>query len=828
MRWLRQGKYTPWLVLALYMILTVVMTWPVAGRLGTHIPGKGGDTWVHLWNFVWAREALGHWPFTFETTLIFFPDGVSMLNSNVAWVQFLFWWPLQALLGITVAYSLMFLATIVFNGWAMYWLAREVTESETAAFVAGLIVGFWPYTLSHHSHPNGLLIGWIPLALLFLRRLLMNGRRWDVLWAGVCLALVGYGRWQHLLMSSLLIGFYGLYVWSQQPRSLWLGRLKLWGWSVLLAVCLMAPLLVPTLLNQQRESYLQEHTTASQTNLLAYVLPNRYHPLWGEWAYERYLANGFGVNLDFIPFVGYTTLFLVLIGFIWRKQQSWFWLVGAGLYLLLALGGHLQVGERVYDMPLPYQLIEGSQVDWVIRHPDRFNYFLGIPLAMVAAWGVLVGQRKLGKWGGSFFVGLCVLLVGEYVVQYVLLPADIPDWYEGLMAEGGTFGVLGVPMGSRTNDKTYMYYQTQHGKALVGGHVSREPETAVSFLQSTPLLAALWQVGDEVPAVVDVSHQLQLLTEANVRYLIVDKDALPEEKEVAWKAWVGAQPYHEDDHLIVYRLDEMVYTLSPRDLFGGLQLLEAEVWPETAGLDDWIMVTTRWHTTMVLGQVYELCLQLLDDVGEMKQKKCQALSEDLPTDQWQADGIFRPAPYRLQLSSYLDGGNYELWLVVRDADGQQLAEAASIGSVTLPAINRTFARPVPTREVKATWGEEIDLVGYDLKQEEGGLTVRIYWQALQRMARSYKLFVHLIDPVTNEIVSQVDMIPGNWGYPTTWWEVGEYVSDEIGLSLEGVSAGRYNLYVGFYDEGSGERLPVYDGEERPFVNESALLTEVIR
>ena len=54
-----------------------------------------------------------------------------------------------------------------------------------AAFVAGLIVAFWPYALSHHNHPNLILIAWIPLALLYLRRFIKRGKKRDALFAAL-------------------------------------------------------------------------------------------------------------------------------------------------------------------------------------------------------------------------------------------------------------------------------------------------------------------------------------------------------------------------------------------------------------------------------------------------------------------------------------------------------------------------------------------------------------------------------------------------------------------------------------------------------------------
>ncbi|HUV89501.1 MAG TPA: hypothetical protein VMY80_07590, partial [Anaerolineae bacterium] len=72
----------------------------------------------------------------------------------------------------------------------------------------------------------------------------------------------------------------------------------------------------------------------------------------------------------------------------------------------------------------------------------------------------------------------------------------------------------------------------------------------------------------------------------------------------------------------------------------------------------------------------------------------------------------------------------------------------------------------------------------------------------------YKVFIHLYDVESGALVVQQDTVPRQWTYPTTWWEEGEIVSDEIVLPLEGISAGRYRIAVGVYEPDTLKRLPV--------------------
>jgi hypothetical protein len=121
------------------------------------------------------------------------------------------------------------------------------------------------------------------------------------------------------------------------------------------------------------------------------------------------------------------------------------------------------------------------------------------------------------------------------------------------------------------------------------------------------------------------------------------------------------------------------------------------------------------------------------------------------------------------------------------------------------------------RVADVRFGDDFRLLGYDLAQAGDALELTLHWQALRHPVTYYKIFVHLFDPQTQAVVAQDDAVPRRWTYPTTWWEAGEVVSDEIPLSLEEVPPGQYRLAVGVYDPEDGERLVVVDaaGEELP-------------
>ena len=104
--------------------------------------------------------------------------------------------------------------------------------------------------------------------------------------------------------------------------------------------------------------------------------------------------------------------------------------------------------------------------------------------------------------------------------------------------------------------------------------------------------------------------------------------------------------------------------------------------------------------------------------------------------------------------------------------------------------------------------DEIELIGYDLDQDDDAITATLFWKALKPLDISYKVFLHLVNKETGEIIAQNDAIPRDWSYPTTAWKTGEVIRDVVTLPISPASVDNYQLRVGLYDELTGQRLLV--------------------
>ena len=809
----RQRHY---LVLLAYSLLTIIMTWPLAAQLGTQLPGEVeiADTYVHYWMFNWLKTAVLTGQNPLHTTLLFHPTDISLLDHNLAWINVAIWLPLQALFSPPAAYSLAFMLIFIFNGYTTYLLTTELLSRPSPlaplpspflpAFLAGLIAAFWPYNLSHPDHPNLILIGWLPLALLYLHRLFIHPNRRNALLAGLFIALLGITRWQLLLMASPLIALFvlgGLLQNRDRHTAVLLKHLLL---TTLITITLIAPFLAPVInyqTNRSDPTELLVEEEAYGTDLLAHVLPGLYHPWWGKAMTSLY--NNFQGNKLYTRTIGYTVLLLLIYGLINCWRQSRFWLLMLLFYWLLSLGSNLTI-NGIPRFALPYSLVDDWFLVRLLRFPDRFNVILLLPVAILAGFALQHFLASRRQWWGGL---LAILILMEYAVTLPTLPLAAPAWYSQLAQEAGDFAIVQLPTHTRLQfNKHYMAYQLVHGKALVEGRIARPPSEAYSFMNSVPLLQHVLNNDKPPTELVNISHQLGLLAAADVRYVVLHKQFLSAGEIATWRDWFFLPPFYEDEEVVVMQTavspPPFIHSFTPQ-----LGLLSINQPPNDTNAGDWLTFNTHLGSTMAVSQPIDLCFTLLNTnpipLG------CHPLSAAWPSQQWQANELIR-SDYAVQMSPFLEGGTYALQMNLSEA-GTAVGTPLNLGQINITPLPRTFTPPATQQTADLTWNNTLNLVGYDV-QTRDGLTLTLHWRAQERPSHSYKLFVHVLQAETDEIVSQADLIPGNWTYPTDWWEAGEFVSET--LTFTDLPQSEYELWLGWYEPESGERLLTSEGEDR--------------
>jgi hypothetical protein len=840
---MRNWKQRAWRyggVLLAYILLTLVMTWPVVTQLSTHLIGYGDDMWVHYWNDWWVKRVLQQGGNLFRTPLLFHPTGVDLTYHNFAWVNIAIWLFIEPLVGGVPAYNLVHLMHIPLCGMSMFLLARRLTRSDMAAFLSGLVFAFWPYRVLDANHPNMISTEGFPLLMLVLLRLFHDRKPIrDGVIVGLLLALIGVMRLQLTILAGIMMAVYLLYtvIWEHER----------WNWKVVaglalagvVALVLMMPVVCPLARQQLADGFsdqiYQVDVEDDKQDVLSWIIPHHKHPLAGlfDQTFKPYTNKE--ARLVFSAYVGYIVTGLAIVGVSKRRcgGEVTFWLSLGVLSFALALGPYLQFNLTNTGIPLPYQLVGWLPPIQMLRHPHRFSALLAVPMAVLAGYGAMAVKDWLARqrWGkrfahsATFAALLTVLVLADYwSVPTTMITAAIPSFYATLADEPGDFAIAGLP-GDRRHTESYMFYQTLHGRPILGGHVSRLPPEALAFESSVPLLDGMYNGGEINTQLPDVSRQLSLLDQAGFRYLILHKHLVWPGTLTQWRSYLAISPRYEDEDVVVYTTNPVAgedFSLL-YELGKGVGLAKVDLSTEIIGPGATLDIDAVWGTVAPPGTDFQVDVSLVNEAGETEQVERFEISPSWPTKDWPANAVVH-GKYSLPIDTWLGGGTYTVTLNLVQQEGEKpVGRAAEVGEVTTVTPKRQFAVPVMDHEVGATFGDDLRLLGYNLESLVDEMHITLYWQALHRMDRSYKFFVHLCDADTGALIAQVDVVPHDWTYPTTWWEVAEVVSDDIAFPLKDVPPGQYRLWIGVYHPDSGARLPISVSSPGFAVEESRLM-----
>ncbi len=610
-RWRRHAG-----VLAAYGLVALAMTWPLARQLGTAIPGDSFDGWQNVWNLWWMREAwLVQHTSAYAATLLHYPTGVDLRFQTMAPFNGLATLPVQLTLGLLPAYNAAVLLSFVLGGYGAYLLALYALRAtphaprftlHASAFLAGVVFAFSPYHFAHTlGHLQLIALQWIPFYVLFLIRGLdrhapspIHAPRSplpDALKAGLFLILVGLVDWYYV-MYCLIFTAFALAIYLVRRRLSWRGVGVVAGAGAIFGLAL-SPLLLPMIQAARSWSGASllrgyEETLALSADLLAFVTPQVFHPLWGEWALAR-SASFTATPSEYTVFAGFTVLALCGIALLatrtrrtashrkdWQSSSSpsarpGLYLLCAAFFALLALGPVLKINGQTGllpgggEIPLPYRLLyEFVPFVKLSRSVSRMDVMVMLFLGVGTAFGVMVvvdwlrGRLVDWKIGKLVVTAAPVAAVGLVLFEfwpapYPVSPPDTPAWYATLAEDPAEGAVLNLP--ANYERPWYLLYQTVHGKPLATGYVTRDDPNVLR--ERAPVLSHFWYLGPDIHTQnFDLGQQgMEVLHDRlGVRWVVLDRYKMPggPEREITdayAQAIFGAEtPLFEDERITVY------------------------------------------------------------------------------------------------------------------------------------------------------------------------------------------------------------------------------------------------------------------------------------
>lgn len=263
------------------------------------------------------------------------------------------------------------------------------------------------------------------------------------------------------------------------------------------------------------------------TDLLGWFTATAFHPFFGgDVVRELRLVQQRAANPELsgfrdinTVFLGWMTLAAALVGAVafWRKVRTWVWT--SVVFGVLTLGPLLQINGRYrFDLdglettvPLPFAVLHFIPIVKANRAPNRNSVLLMLGIAVLVGYGLywLLDRMRRGKltmnvhWLRPALAGMLAFAI---VFEHLALPlplsdARVPTVYDTIAAEPGDFSIMQLPLGWRNSfgvlgpEKTLLqYYQSAHGKPMLGGNISRAPDFKMDYFRRIPYFYALTEV----------------------------------------------------------------------------------------------------------------------------------------------------------------------------------------------------------------------------------------------------------------------------------------------------------------------------------------------
>jgi hypothetical protein len=284
-----------------------------------------------------------------------------------------------------------------------------------------------------------------------------------------------------------------------------------------------------------------------------------------------------------------------------------------------------------------------------------------------------------------------------------------------------------------------------------------------------------------------------------------------------------------------FKIPEIPYPLAA-NFEGKIKLLGYDLPSRRVEPGDGLPITLHWQGLQWMGEEFVIFDRLLDNQQLAWGGYDRLAQENYSTLLWApgeivADGFAIPVDpktpdgvYWLMVGWYRQvAGKAESLPILNPETDQPTGETAvSIGPIKVggPPAGVTVAQADPQVELNQPFGSaaELILLGYTMvgqndkpiqnsKLETQTLKLILYWRSQAVLPIDYTTFVHLRN-AAGEIIAQMDRPPADGVYPTSLWDAGEIIKDEILVPLNGLPSGRYEVVVGLYDFETGVRLPV--------------------
>lgn len=468
-------------VLALFVLLAIVHTWPIAsapGRLGRN---SQSDTKLNQWTMAWVAHQIVRDPVHLFDANIFYPERHTLAFSEHLFVQSMMVAPVQWVGGSPVlAYNLALLAGFALTGWATAVVIQRWTGSWLAGIMSGSLMAFNAMTLTRLPHIQMQHMEFFPFALLAFDRLLVTPRLKHALQLALWYVLQSLTSVYFLVFTAVALGVSAL----TRPGD-WLGQRArvLLPW-VLLAAVVATMALLPFLwpyLQARREQEMFVRTLPEIASFSAHFTD--YLATGGTIHNSTWSGRFFKSDGLFPGVVGLGLTLVALVTKVAITDRRARMAVAFGVAgFVLSFGPAFPLYGMLYNIFPPMAAVRGAA---------RWGQIFLAAIALLAGFGLVAVQRR-GRQ--TWALPICLALIVTANVEALRAPfhfdrddewGGVPEIFKTL--DTPEFDVVVIfPFYARQRlflNARYMLVSTAFWKPMVNGYSGYMPTRYIEDTQ---------------------------------------------------------------------------------------------------------------------------------------------------------------------------------------------------------------------------------------------------------------------------------------------------------------------------------------------------------
>ncbi len=457
------------LIALAFAALTALMTWPWVLHIRDHA-ADWGDPYFASWTLWWDFHQTFRSPWHLFSGNIFYPYRYALALGEHGWGTALPLFPLFAM-GIRplTAQGLAALLGFALSGYGAFRLARTLTGSTGAGWVAGIGFAFVPYRFQHLSHVPLLATGWMALTLeavvLYIRKPAWKRAGW--LGTAYLLNALSVIHW--FVLSAIPLGATFFFLLGREVEK---GRrLRVAGRAA--AMVGAASLLVLLSLEPYRRvAILYGMPRGADETLAGSARPDDWWTV--DWRNRLWFPPGqLRPSGELSLFPGAVMPILAVAAFVFLRRPRLPDALGVGL-IWIAVGVAGSFGLRFPFHKLLYELIP---IYRLIRVPARSAMLADLGLALLAGAGAFAFSEARRRRTGSAAAGTAVFTAMSLLLLFELRVAPLDLFRGAADPDPLTLKIATLPMkgglvelpssGEAHGNYEYVLRAADHQKPLV-------------------------------------------------------------------------------------------------------------------------------------------------------------------------------------------------------------------------------------------------------------------------------------------------------------------------------------------------------------------------